>query len=65
MRLLKTLTLAAAISACSVAVHAGGLAPMVQEAPIFIVVAPEATGSLGGYVVLGALAVLVAASGSF
>jgi len=46
--------------------RAGGLAPVIPEAPVVIVDTPAPTGSINsGYIVLGLLAALVAASASF
>tara|TARA_R110002051_G_scaffold271530_1_gene331988 strand:- start:23231 stop:23437 length:207 start_codon:yes stop_codon:yes gene_type:complete len=68
MRLTTTLAAAAAIAVSGVAANAGGLAPAVPEmtvAPV-MVDTPAPAGSINsGYVVLGLLAALVAASGSF
>ncbi|MFT4701147.1 MAG: hypothetical protein ACI85V_002534 [bacterium] len=67
MRLTTTLAAAAVIAVSGVAANAGGLAPVIPEAPIVIVDAPApAGGSISsGYIVLGLLAALVAASASF
>ncbi|SEW45026.1 hypothetical protein SAMN04488515_3275 [Cognatiyoonia koreensis] len=69
MRFTKTLVVAAAIAVSGSSAFAGGLAPVQTEAaPIApIVVEPVAAGSSipAGYIVLGLLAALVAASGSF
>uniref|UniRef100_UPI004048D0C7 hypothetical protein n=1 Tax=Yoonia sp. TaxID=2212373 RepID=UPI004048D0C7 len=68
MRLTTTLAAAAAIAVSGVAANAGGLAPAVPEMTVAPVMmdAPAPTGSINsGYVVLGFLAALVAASGSF
>lgn len=66
MRLTTTLAAAAVIAVSGVAANAGGLAPVAMEAPVVMVDTPAPTGSLNsGYVVLGLLAALVAASGSF
>lgn len=66
MRLTTTLAAAAAIAVSGAAVNAGGLAPVIPEAPVVIVDTPEPTGSINsGYIVLGVLAALVAASASF
>ena len=66
MRLTTTLAAAAAIAVSGVAANAGGLAPVVQEAPVVIVDTPVATGSISpGLIVLGVLGALVAASASF
>ena len=65
MRTLKVLATAAALSAAAMTANAGGLAPVVPVEPVEIVPAP-ATGSISsGYIVLGLLAALVAASASF
>lgn len=65
MRLTTTLAAAAVIAVSGVAANAGGLAPMV-EAPAVMIDTPAPAGSINsGYVVLGLLAALVAASGSF
>ncbi len=65
MRTLKVLATAAALSAAAMTANAGGLAPVVPAEPVEIVPAP-ATGSISsGYIVLGLLAALVAASASF
>lgn len=67
MRITTTLAAAAAIAVTGAAASAGGLAPEVMEAPVVIVDTPMApTGSVNsGYIVLGLLAALVAASGSY
>jgi len=67
MRLTTTLAAAAAIAVSGVAANAGGLAPVIPEAPVVIVDTPEPTGGSinSGFIVLGLLAVLVAASASF
>jgi len=67
MRLTTTLAAAAAIAVAGSAATAGGIAPTVMEtAPVMVVEPIAAAGSLSsGYVVLGLLAALVAASGSF
>ena len=68
MRLTTTLA-AAAIAVSGVAANAGGLsapAPEMTVAPVIIMDTPAPAGSINsGYVVLGLLAALVAASGSF
>lgn len=65
----KTLIAAAAIAVAGSAATAGGLAPVAIETPVAPVVVadtPAPSGSINsGYVVLGLLAALVAASGSF
>ena len=66
MRLTTTLAAAAAIAVSGVAANAGGLAPVMVEAPVVMVDTPAPAGSINpGYIVLGLLAALVAASGSF
>ena len=68
MRLTTTLAAAAAIAVSGVAANAGGLAPAVPEMTVAPVMmdAPAPAGSINSvYVVLGLLAALVAASGSF
>jgi hypothetical protein len=68
MRTLKVLAAAAVLATTAVTANAGGLAaPVIPEAPIVIVDAPApAGGSISsGYIVLGLLAALVAASASF
>ena len=68
MRLTTTLAAAAAIAVSGVAANAGGLAPAVPEMTVAPVMmdTPAPKGSINsGYVVLGLLAALVAASGSF
>jgi hypothetical protein len=67
MRSLKVLAAAAVLATTAVTANAGGLAPVIPEAPIVIVDAPApAGGSISsGYIVLGLLATLVAASASF
>ncbi|MBB5720444.1 MAG: hypothetical protein ABJO29_09590 [Yoonia sp.] len=66
MRLTTTLAAAAAIAVSGVAANAGGLAPVIPEAPVVIVDTPAPAGSINsGYIVLGLLAALVAASASF
>lgn len=68
MRLTTTLIAAAAIAVSGVAANAGGLsapAPEMTVAPVMMDT-PAPAGSINsGYVVLGLLAALVAASGSF
>lgn len=65
MRLTTTLAAAAVIAVSGVAANAGGLSTPI--APIVEVMTPAApAGSINsGYIVLGLLAALVAASGSF
>jgi len=68
MRSLKVLAAAAVLATTAATAQAGGLAePIVDAAPQVIVDAPApASGSINsGYIVLGLLAVLVAASASF
>jgi hypothetical protein len=67
MRSLKVLAAAAVLAATAATANAGGLAAPVAEAPVVIVDTPApSTGSISsGYIVLGLLAVLVAASASF
>ena len=66
MRLTTTLAAAAAIAVSGVAANAGGLAPEVMEAPVVMVEPAAPAGSINsGYIVLGLIAALVAASASF
>ena len=66
MRLTTTLAAAAAIAVTGAAANAGGLAPVAIETPVVVVDTPAIGGSVpAGYIVLGVLAALVAASGSF
>lgn len=66
MRLTTTLAAAAVIAVSGVTANAGGLTPVIQAAPVVEVMTPAPTGSLNsGFIVLGLLAALVAASGSF
>ena len=67
MRFTKTLIAAAAISTIGMTATAGGLAPEVMETvPVVVEDTMMPTGSINsGYVVLGLLAALVAASASF
>ena len=66
MRFTTTLAAAAAIAVSGVAANAGGLSTPVDEAPIVEVMPTAPTGSVSsGYIVLGLLAALVAASASF
>jgi len=66
MRLTTTLAAAAAIAVTGAAANAGGIAPVIAEAPVVVVDTPAAGSSIpAGYIVLGLLAALVAASGSF
>lgn len=69
MRSLKVLAAAAVLATSAATVNAGGLAPVPAPAPVVIPqapVAPAPTSSVNsGYIVLGLLAALVAASASF
>jgi len=67
MRLTTTLAAAAALSVTAATASAGGLSAEVMEAPVVMVEAMEkAGGSIpAGYIVLGLVAALVAASASF
>ncbi|WP_458792203.1 hypothetical protein [Yoonia sp. MH D7] len=66
MRLTTTLAAAAVIAVSGVAANAGGLAPVVNDTPVVMIDTPAPAGSIKpGYIVLGLLAALVAASGSF
>ncbi len=66
MRITTTLAAAAAIAVAGSAATAGGLAPAIDNTPVVVVDTPAPAGSINsGYVVLGLLAALVAASGSF
>ncbi|MFT4743523.1 MAG: hypothetical protein ACI91Z_001498 [Yoonia sp.] len=66
MRLTTTLAAAAVFAVSGVTANAGGLQTPVMITPIVDVMAPAPTGSLSnGYIVLGLLAALVAAAGSF
>ncbi|MFT6119407.1 MAG: hypothetical protein ACJAXK_001355 [Yoonia sp.] len=66
MRLTTTLAAAAVIAVSGVAANAGGLSTPVMTAPVVMVDTPAPAGSVNsGYIVLGLLAALVAASGSF
>lgn len=68
MRFTKTLAAAAAIAMAGSAASAGGLAPLPPQPQIDVIPpAPvESPSSIpAGYIVLGLLAALVAASGSF
>ena len=67
MRFTTTLAAAAAIAVSGVAANAGGLSAEVMETPVVMVDTPAPAGSSinSGYIVLGLLAALVAASGSF
>ncbi|SEW45019.1 hypothetical protein SAMN04488515_3274 [Cognatiyoonia koreensis] len=65
MRLTTTLAAAAAIAVSGAAANAGGIAPVITEAPVVVVDTPAGSSIPAGYIVLGLLAALVAASGSF
>ena len=66
MRITTTLAAAAAIAVSGVAANAGGLFVPAEEKMEIMVPAPVAGSSISsGYIVLGLLAALVAASGSF
>lgn len=66
MRTLKVLAAAAILSTGAATAHAGGLAPVIPEAPVVVVDTPAPTSSINsGFIVLGLLAALVAASASF
>lgn len=67
MRSLKILAAAAILTTTAATADAGGLAPPVIPEPVVIVDEPVApTGTINsGYIVLGLLAALVAASASF
>lgn len=68
MRFTTTLAAAAAIAVSGVAANAGGLGPVIEDTGSVIMVdTPAVAGSSinSGYIVLGLLAALVAASGSF
>ena len=66
MRFTTTLAAAAAIAVSGVAANAGGLATPVNDAPIVEVMPTAPTGSVAsGYILLGLMAALVAASASF
>ena len=61
-----TTTLAAVIAVSGVAANAGGLSESFKATPVVDVMTPAPAGSVNsGYIVLGLLAALVAASGSF
>ena len=65
MRLTTTLAAAAAIAVSGVAANAGGLSPVV-ETPMVEVMTPAPAGSVSsGYIIIGLLVALIAASGSF
>jgi len=67
MRLTTTLAAAAALSVTAATANAGGLAAEVMEAPVVMVETMEKAGGSvpAGYIVLGLVAALVAASASF
>jgi len=67
MRSLKIIAAAAVLATTAATANAGGLAPVIADAPVVIVDTPApAGGSINsGYIVLGLLAALVAASASF
>ena len=66
MTFTKTLCAATAIVVAGSSASAGGLPPVVIDTPTVVVDAPAPAGSINpGFVVLGLLAALVAASGSF
>jgi len=65
MRLTTTLAAAAVIAVSGVAANAGGLGDTITE-PTIVMEEVAATSSVNsGYIVLGLLAALLAASGSF
>ena len=64
MRLTTTLAAAAAIAVTGAAANAGGIAPVI-DGPIVVVDTPSGSSVPAGYIVLGLVAALVAASGSF
>lgn len=64
MRLTTTLAAAAAIAVTGAAANAGGLGPVI-DAPVIVVDTPSGSSVPAGYIVLGLVAALVAASGSF
>ena len=66
MRFTKVIAVAAALSTFGISASAGGLAPPVMGDVVVVDTPPPPSGSINsGYVVLGLLAALVAASGSF
>ena len=66
MRLTTTLAAAAAIAVSGVAANAGGLSPVVEVPMVEVMTPAPAGGSItSGYIILGLLAALVAASASF
>jgi len=69
MRFTKTLVAAAVIAVAGSTASAGGLAPVAPQTPVAVPLPPVETGPVSsipaGYIVLGLLAALVAASGSF
>lgn len=64
MRLTTTLAAAAALAVSGFAANAGGLAPEVMEAPVVVVEEPAPAGSSvnSTWIIIGVLAVLVAAA---
>lgn len=66
MKTVKTLIAASAIAVAGSAATAGGLGPVIDNKTIIQPQPTAPTGSINsGYIVLGLLAALVAASGSF
>ncbi|MDG0990767.1 MAG: hypothetical protein P8O85_13805 [Yoonia sp.] len=67
MRLTTTIAAAAVIAVSGVAANAGGLSVAADDDKVTVLPAPmPATGSVNsGYIILGLLAALVAASASF
>ena len=66
MRTFKVLAAAAILSTGAATANAGGLAPVIPEAPVVVIDEPAPTSSINsGFIVLGLLAALVAASASF
>lgn len=68
MRFTKTLVAAAAIAVAGSAVSAGGIAPLPPQPDVQVIPQPPAgpvSSVPAGYIVLGLVAALVAASGSF
>ena len=67
MRLTTTIAAAAVIAVSGVAANAGGLSVAADEETVMVLPAPTAPASSvnSGYIVLGLLAALVAASASF
>jgi hypothetical protein len=66
MRILTTMTAAAALAAFSTAASAGGLSPEVMEPPVAVAPAPAPAGSSinPAFVVVGVLAALLIAANS-